>query len=126
VSEFDDQVYVFDWATLMAPTYPELEFLFATLNGVRLSRGLIYKMVRCGCLVKGVPDIWFPVRRGPCPGLVMELKAARIPGKKANYPEPEQRRFLAHLVADGWMALPVWGGEAAVGVLQSYLERPLT
>jgi hypothetical protein len=124
VSEFDDQVFVFRWAELHAQTYPELEYLFATLNGVRLRPILIAKMVACGGLVKGVPDIWFPVRRGPCPGLVIELKAGVLPGQKKNYPTPEQRRFLAHLCADGWEAGPVWGGEAAVTVLQSYLARP--
>jgi hypothetical protein len=125
LSEFDDQVYVFDWAAWHEREWPELEYLFATLNGVRLRPVLIAKMKASG-LKSGVPDIWFPVRRGLCPGLVMELKAGAMVGRKKKYPIPEQRHWLAHLCADGWEAGPVWGGEAAVEKLVAYLNRSRT
>jgi hypothetical protein len=116
--EFDDQCAVFRWRMLMVYQYPELKYLFSTLNGVRLSMWVATKMKRSG-MTKGVLDLWLPCRRGEYAGLVIELKHGD------NHPTAEQQEWIAFLNSQGYFACARWGHEDTIATITAYLEGRL-
>jgi hypothetical protein len=114
--EFDDQVAVFQWRNLQLNVYPELKYMFSTLNGVRLPIGVAVKMKRSG-MTRGVLDIWLPVRRGGYSGLVIELKHGD------NDTTPEQKEWIEFLKDQGFCAVATWGVDETIGEITNYLER---
>ena len=116
--EFDDQCAVFGWRQNQLSIYPELKYLFSTLNGVRISIGVATKMKRAG-MTRGVLDIWLPARREPYCGLVIELKVGR------NTPSEEQLDWIAYLNSQGYYACAKWGYQETINTIIAYLERKL-
>lgn len=116
--EYHDQCAIFQWAKLQEAAYPELKYLFSTLNGVWLPVGLAKKAKASGNK-RGVPDIWLPVKRGRWSGLVVELKHGD------NQPSPEQLDWIAFLNGQGYYAMPVWGVEETINTIILYLEGKL-
>lgn len=116
--EFDDQCAVFKWAQMQENIYPELKYLFSTMNGVRLPIGLAVKAKKAG-MKRGPLDIWFPVRRGCYCGLVIELKHG------ANKPDKEQLEWIAFLNSQGYYARAKWGHDETIKTIISYLEGRL-
>jgi hypothetical protein len=119
--EHQSQVSLFDWARDQEEQWPELARLFAVPN---FSGRLGKKTARHGARLnaegrkKGIPDVWFPVRRGHFVGLVIEMKAGR------NQPTKEQNDWLAHLHRSGWRIFVAWSMEEAKRAILEYLELP--
>lgn len=113
-SEYEEQVNLFSWAASQEHKYPELKYLFSTLNGVRLTIGQAKKAKRSGNK-RGVPDIWLPLRLGGANGLVVELKV------KGNTTTPEQKEWLNELANNGWMTRVAYGADEAKEIIKGYL-----
>lgn len=122
-SEYEEQVAVFKWAEVAKSTYPELEMLIGSLNGVRISIGAAVKAKKAG-LKPGYPDLSLDCRRstnlGPLRkfygGLRIELK--RIGGKLSN----DQVWWINNLRDQGFRAVVCWGADEAIREITSYLE----
>lgn len=112
------QVALFEWAAIHQRQYPELEFLFAVPNGgkrdIRTARRLKAEGVR-----PGVPDVWFPVPRGGYLGLVIEMKSP----ENLTGTTPLQKRWLAFLQWQGYLAQVCNNVDAAIFLLHTYLEN---
>lgn len=121
--EYQEQCALFEWAALSAKTAPELEFLTATLNGVRLTPFMAKKAKRAG-MKKGPFDIYLDVRRGRYSGLRIELKR---PAKKAlrvekGRPSKDQLKWGEHYTANGFLALVCYGADEAIQAITTYLN----
>lgn len=111
-SEYDHQCRLFQWARENMDRYPALKWMFATLNGVRLTPGTRVKASKQG-MTKGVLDVWLVYPAGGCPGMAFELKYGR--GK----PTAEQAEWLEHLQACGWnVGVYYTWREAAAGIME--------
>ena len=123
-SEYEEQVAIFEWAEIAKSTYPELEMLIGSLNGVRISIGAAVKAKQAG-LKRGYPDLSLDCRRstnlGPLRkfygGLRIELK--RIGDSKVS---KEQVWWLDRLHEQGYRAVVCWGADEAIREITSYLE----
>lgn len=113
--EHHAQVALFQWAALESRRWPELEDMFATLNGLRLTIGQAVKAKAAG-MTKGIADIWLPVPRGDYHGLVIELKKAKG-GKKSD----EQVKRIARLVSRGYFACFCAGFDEARETIENYM-----
>ena len=115
--EYNSQVALFEWAEHNIVKYPDLEFMFSTLNGVKLPIGLAVKMKKAGNK-KGVPDIWLPVPRGfnYC-GMVIELKK-----EKGGTVSKEQKVWLKKLSDGGWCSCVCEGFKEAQEKVEWYLK----
>jgi hypothetical protein len=116
LKEYEEQVIIFEWASMMSIQRPELKLLHASLNGVRLTIGQATKAKRAG-MKKGYPDIFLPVKRGIYSGLYIELK--KVGGKK---PGPEQEKWLEALSEQGFDTYCCKGSKAAIATIESYLN----
>src|SRR5690606_5168813 len=65
----------------------------------------------------GVPDYLLPVPRGEHVGLAIELKTA------TGRVRPEQREWLHHLEASGWLTVVARGWEQAWDVVRDYMAQ---
>jgi len=91
----------------MQETYPNLRFLFSTLNGIFMPPHIRAKAIEAG-LAKGILDLWYPRARiaqdgkitRVYTGLAMDLKRL-----KGGRPTPEQLEWAAHLKEQGWLVL---------------------
>jgi len=113
--EYHAQCAIFDWANLEVNRLPDLEFMFSTLNGVRLTIGQATKAKRSGNK-KGVPDIWLPAKRDKYSGLIIELKKV-----KGGVVSKEQKRWIEYLRTQGYCALVCRGSEVAIAEIKYYL-----
>jgi hypothetical protein len=120
--EYQEQCALFEWAKLAGKTMPELEFLTATLNGVRLSPFLAKKAKRGG-MKKGPFDIYLDVRRGRYSGLRVELKrkANKALGVEKGRPSKDQLKWGEHYTANGFLALICYGADEAIQAITKYL-----
>jgi hypothetical protein len=118
LSEYQEQVLIFQWASIMSVQRSELKLLNASLNGVRLTIGQATKANRAG-MKKGYPDIFLPVKRGIYSGLFIELK--KVGGQK---PRPEQIEWLKALSEQGFDTYCCKGSQAAISTIESYLNNP--
>ena len=115
--EYEAQVAIFEWAETNLNKYPDLEFMFATLNGIRLSPGLRNKAKKQGNK-KGVPDIWLPIPHAEFSGLIIELKK-----EKGGVVRTEQKKWLKKLSACGFYATVCKGSEEAINTIEWYLKQ---
>ena len=120
MNEHQEQVAVIKWVRASEIDYPELELLYAIPNAAKRSPRLARYMKDEG-LKAGVPDICLPVARCGYHGLYIELK--RIGGP---YPTPSQVRFLTLVEAQGYLAVCCKGHEAAISILERYIEGQLS
>jgi hypothetical protein len=127
IDEHQHQSDLFQWVDLQMNAYPELRFFHAIPNGAKLpytrrqdgtrfSRQAVY-LKREG-LRSGVPDTCLPVPRGSYNGLYIEMKTEK--GK----PTEEQLAFLTFLNSQGYFACLCHGFQAAITVLEWYLNLP--
>lgn len=96
-------------------TQPELRWLFAVPNGGDRNVIVAAKMKAEGQR-PGVPDYVFPVKRGPHPGLVIELKS--MTGSASR----EQKAWIEHFRSQGWRVEVCRGWACAWDVVQDYLK----
>ena len=64
----------------------------------------------------GVPDIVLPVARGGYHGLYIELKVGK------NKPTDNQKKFMAALNDQDYLAIVCWGFEEARAAITEYLK----
>ena len=123
LSEYQEQVKVFEWAEIAQTTYPELEMLTGSLNGVRLSIGAAVKAKKAG-LKKGYPDIGLDVRRSSYLEPLRQFSGLRIELKKANGGKLsiEQVWWFNKLRDQGFRAVCCWGSDRAIEEIKNYLE----
>lgn len=91
-TEYEVQCRVFRTARSYATIYPELRFLTGSLSGIKMTIGQAVKMKKAGCLVKGIPDLHLPLRRGGWNSLWIEIK--RDDGGKISQEQYEWSEFL--------------------------------
>lgn len=113
--ELDDQIAVFEYATIAAKSDPRWKLLFATLNGVRLPIGLAVKAKRAGNKA-GVPDYILPVVNSQWPGLWIEGK--RIKGGVLS---EAQKWWRDRLREQGYKWDRCDGPQAVIETVKTYL-----
>lgn len=109
-----DHINFLNWFNEAFPALEEDIHHFANERKCSIQQGKLLK--RMG-VKKGVADFFLALPCGGYHGLWMELKVGK--GKLS----PEQKRFLAKKTARGYMAVAVWGEEAAKAVTLTYLNR---
>ena len=125
-TEYDHQVVIFEWADFNLGRYPELKLLNSSLNGVRLRKGQAAKAKKAG-MPKGYPDINLPVPKSGYYGLYIELIPKTRGIKRVIRPKPDkdQKWWLQELANQGYYSCHCNGHEAAISVIQQYLEGKL-
>jgi len=118
ITEYSEQVAIFKWAKLHENKYPMLKYMFATLNGVKLS---IFqaKKAKAGGNRKGVPDIILPYDNGKYNGLYLELKI------EGGRPTKEQREYIRFLKTNNYYSDVRYGFEEAIDLIKDYIEGNL-
>ena len=123
LSEYQEQVKVFEWAEIAVSEFPELEMLTGSLNGVRLSIGAAVKAKKAG-LKRGYPDIGLDVRRSSRLEPLRQFGGLRIELKKENSGKLsiDQVWWLNKLRDQGYLAVVCHGAAKAIPTITSYLE----
>ena len=126
-TEYEEQVELFVWADRMFYRLPELDLLFATINGAKMPYGKnknghrfskeAMRQKKAG-LKSGVPDLILPVARRDYYGLFIELKRAK---KSLSVVSDEQKQWIEKLTARGYLAVICYGAEEAKAVILNYL-----
>jgi len=112
--EYEDQVTVFAWAKYCK--LDGIEWLFATLNGVRLPIGLARKMKRAG-LKPGPPDLYLDVKRHGFSGLRIEEKRG-----KGGVLSDDQKAWHQHLREEGFKVMVTRGANETIAAIKEYLD----
>jgi len=120
-TENAEQTAIFMWVQQNLEKYPELIWLFAIPNGMFTSHKSVAARMRAMGMKRGVPDIFFPVRRGNWSGLFIELKRREVKGKAKGRTSDEQDEWIDYLRTQGFGAIVCYGMEEAVKVLIDYL-----
>jgi len=115
--EFQYQCRIFTWAAEMMDQHPELAFLEGSMNGIRLTPGVIQKAKRAGGLKKGRPDIHLPVKRGEFGALFIELKTE----EDGSRLDPDQEIYLKGLQVQGNYVCVCIGFSEAIRVITEYI-----
>lgn len=118
--EFQMQAALFTWSRHPAvrKSFPELDLLSCSLNGVKLTAAQAGKAKAAGML-KGEYDIKLPVARGPFIGLIIEMKAGR------NKLTPEQIWYGERMAQEGHITAACWDWEDAKAIIIGYLSQDL-
>ena len=95
---------------------PELKWLVAIPNGEYRNKATAGKLKAMG-VRPGIPDLFLAIRRGPYPGLWIELK--KIKGGKTS---PEQDIWIDHFKSQGYGAIVCYGWESARDTILEYLK----
>lgn len=130
-TEYEEQVELFAWVDRTVFELPELDMLFATINGAKMPYGKnksgqrfskeAMRQKKAG-LKNGVPDLILA-----CPskvnhawknGLFIELKRAK---KSLSVVSDEQKQWIEKLTARGYLAVICYGAEEAKKVILNYL-----
>lgn len=118
--EHDEQVKVFEWASVMSNKIPELKLLFAIPNGAFYGgHWSVANKMKAEGIKKGVPDIFLPV--GRCAddneyGLWIEMKAGK------NKPSQEQLWWLEQLEFQGYRVKVCYSAQEAIEEIEDYLN----
>ncbi len=115
-TEAQEQERIFTWATMHEMSYPELELLNGSLNGVRLTIGQSVKAKKAG-MKRGYPDINLPVARNGFHGLYIELKRT-----KGGILSPEQNTWISRLNEQGYKAVVCKGADESINEIMEYLN----
>lgn len=115
--EEEEQASLFDWADRMLHRYPELGWMFAVNNGLRLRPAVALRARKAGTR-KGVADVCLPAARGGYHGLWVEMK--RLTGGRL---EPEQRAFGEAMLRQGYLYKVCRGWEQARAEIEAYLNE---
>lgn len=130
-TEYEEQVELFAWADRMVLELPELDLLFATINGAKMPYGKnrngqrfskeAMRQKKAG-LKNGVPDLILAcpskVNHAWKSGLFIELKRAK---KSLSVVSDEQKQWIEKLTARGYLAVICYGAEEAKAVILDYL-----
>lgn len=121
-TEHDIQSAVILWAIRHEGEYPELKWLYSSLNGIFIpgspaTRARIIKHMKQEGMKKGISDLCLPVARGGFHGLYIELK--RDEGSKI---QPEQIEFMEFVATQGYCDKICIGYQETVEALEWYLN----
>lgn len=103
MTEHDEQVALFRWASLQSGAHPELRLMYAIPNGGQRHIAVAAKLKAEG-VKAGVPDICLPVPRGGFGALYIELKAVggRLSAAQTDAMDALRKAGNAAYVAFGW------------------------
>ncbi len=108
-----DHINVVNWFSYQYPQLADDLHHFANERRCSVQHGRLLK--RMG-VKKGVADFFLAIPTNGYAGLWIELKVGK--GKLS----PEQIDFLGRKTERGYMAVPVWGFEAAIETIKAYLK----
>ena len=128
VLEHGIQRGLFDWREAAVGQCPELELLHAIPNGAGLKHTVKrqsdgtktrfskegYKLKREG-MTKGIPDVSFPVPRGPYHGLYIEHKTT------SGTVSPDQKRKISLLLQQGYHVVLSRDAITSIDLVKAYL-----
>jgi hypothetical protein len=114
--EHEEQVALFAWAAENEANYPDLHWLFAVPNWIGVRTAKQGARLKSEGRKAGVLDVWLPVRRGPHPGLAIEMKVGK------NRPTAEQTKWLNHLSSQGWSVWVAYSADEAKRDILGYLS----
>jgi hypothetical protein len=128
-TESAHQTALFAWAALHVQEYPELKWMHHIPNGGTRgadakSRAIAGARLKAQGVKVGVPDVFLPVKRGPCSGLYIELKKPSAKPKrngKGGLSE-EQLEFGVFVQEQGYGWAVCYGWEAAASLVVSYMH----
>ena len=118
LTEHEHQKKVIAWADIKSIEIPELRMLFAIPNGGHRHKATASRLKAEG-VKKGIPDLCLAVPKGIYHGLYIELKRL----KPRGYPAKDQKWWLEKLAEQGYDTYCCRGHEAAITVIQSYLNQ---
>lgn len=113
-TEAEEQIALFEWATLQSGRFPELALLYHVPNGGSRNK-IEAARLRAQGVKSGVPDLCLPVARGANHGLYIELKRQR--GGRIS----EER--IDGLLKQGYAAAICKGWQEAASVIIDYLRQ---
>jgi hypothetical protein len=120
--EQDDQRHVFLWAKAQEMSgnrnLRKLALLFAIPNSSGKRSYKLSNFLSSQGLKSGIPDLFLPVAMGGFFGLFLELKRKVDPARVSE----EQKKWIAALNAENYLALVVYGEKEACETLQNYLN----
>jgi hypothetical protein len=126
-TEHDEQVAVIDWIFTQLQKYPELDLVFAVPNGARLASGrdrrlaaIRANMLKAEGMRPGTPDLVIPSPRGGYFGMFLEMKAV------GGVVSENQSQFMAQAEKYGYFCAVAEGADAAIEILEWYLDMPYT
>jgi hypothetical protein len=117
--EAAEQEAVFEWASYMSMSIPELTLLFHIPNGGTRNKLEAQHLKKQG-VKAGVPDLFLPVARGKYHGLFIEMKYGE------NRPTTEQLQWAKNLIEQGYKCLVCYNWTSATNNIQQYLNLPQT
>ena len=117
--EVDEQIALMRYAAIQTRADERWGLLFAITNGMAASSIQVAAQAKQAGLKRGVPDLFLPVAVAPWHGLFVEMK--RADGKPSDL-SPEQRAWLARLLANGYKTVVAYGWRAAVAEITAYFE----
>ena len=117
LTEHDEQVLLFQWASFASSKYPMLNDMFAIPNGGFRKYKTAVDLKKEG-VKAGVSDILLPYSSGGFHGLFIEMK--RI--KKGQVSEA-QKDFINRMKKNGYAAEVCYGFEDARKVILQYLKE---
>lgn len=113
------------WRNLQKLTRRELEWLHHIPNGAAVG-----DLQRCFLAAEGLtPGIWdyaLPVRRGDCPGLIIEMKAPDQVSARHGGLSTDQIRYGQHMHEQGWCLAVCYHWAQAVEAIEIYLRTGKT
>jgi hypothetical protein len=123
MTEHSEQAMVIEWAKRHEMQYPELQWLFSSLNGIFIPgpRQMVYKIInhmKAEGMKKGIADLCLPVARHDYHGLFIEMK--RTTGGNIR---DEQSDFLEFVATQGYYGTVCHGYNEAVETLEWYLSE---
>ena len=110
-----EQATLFSWAQMRTYWYPDLALMFHIPNGGKRSKAEAGRF-RAEGVKSGVPDLCLPVPRGQYHGLYIEMKT------ESGHTSDEQEWWGERLQAQGYVWRVCHGWQAAVAVLEWYLQ----
>jgi len=114
-SEAQEQCVLFNWRERNIQNIPELQMMFATLNGVPLPIRLATQAKNQGN-IRGVPDVMLLVPRGNYHGLMIEMKV------KGGRLSPEQKAWGKNATAYGYLYQVCFSADEAIDCIKEYLR----
>jgi len=123
MSEHTEQAEVIQWAKDNEFIYPELRWLYSSLNGIVIPappmvRAKIINYMKAEGMRNGIPDLFLPVARHGFHGLFVEMK--RTDGGVIS---PEQKEFMEFAAAQGYLDKICYGCDEATEALEWYLRK---
>ena len=124
-TEHAEQSAVVDWAQAHIGKWPELDWLYAIINGIPLPGSMLQRVriinyMKAEGLKPGVADLCLPSARGGYFGMYLELK------KKGGVIREGQGEFLAFVSEQGYFDSVCYSADEAIEILTTYLNWPRT